>query len=365
MVELVDVGVLDASSARRTRDGYLVATAKVARTGIQIYAGREIDPDNEHGLRDRATVRVYRPPDEVFSKDSLATYAHRPVTLGHPAEAVTKDNWRQHAVGHVGEDVARDGEYVRVPLVLMDGPAIGRASSDTREISMGYSVDLVFDSGTTPEGDTYEVTQRNIRINHLAMVPVARGGPSLKLDGVTMRTLMIDGIPVSLQADQDAAIIERHLSTLMDGHRALTAQIETLVADVAKLTKDLAARDSEIADLKKSKLSDADLDARVAARASLVAAAKVHKSDLVADGKSDAAIKREVVAHKRGAAFVDGKSDMYVEAAFDLLQDSVDSTSVAAAAGKGVATDAASLADAAWKQGVADLNSWRNKSAQS
>ena len=53
------------SGVRRTEDGYLVAEARVARTGIQDYLGTEIDPDNEHGLRDKPIVRVYRPESAV------------------------------------------------------------------------------------------------------------------------------------------------------------------------------------------------------------------------------------------------------------------------------------------------------------
>src|SRR5690606_18814074 len=133
--------------------------ARVARTGIQLYTGAEIDPGNEHGLRDRAAVRVYRPADEVFSREAITSYAHRPITNDHPSGAVDATNWRQLAVGMTGGEVVRDGEFVRVPLVLMDAAAIDAVKNGKNQLSMGYSVQLSFDSGTTPEGEQYDVKQ--------------------------------------------------------------------------------------------------------------------------------------------------------------------------------------------------------------
>jgi len=109
MVQLVDILTLDAS-ARICADGSLVAEVFAARTGLQDYVGREVDPDNNHGLRDRAIVKVYRPESEVFKADSLATFAAAPVTVDHPSTPVTADNWRALGVGEINGDVVRDGQ---------------------------------------------------------------------------------------------------------------------------------------------------------------------------------------------------------------------------------------------------------------
>lgn len=101
---------VEISGTRRTADGYLVADARVARTGIQTYAGFEVDPDGSLGLRDKATVRVYRPDDEVFADAAMRSYAYRPVTNDHPSEAVTADNWRDVSVGQTG------GVSIHAPL---------------------------------------------------------------------------------------------------------------------------------------------------------------------------------------------------------------------------------------------------------
>jgi len=51
---------------RVTADGYMVAMPKAARIGMQDYMGSEL------GRPDLKVVRVYRPEEEVFNKDSWA-----------------------------------------------------------------------------------------------------------------------------------------------------------------------------------------------------------------------------------------------------------------------------------------------------
>ena len=127
------------TGVHRTADGFMVADARVSRSGIQEYLGIEVDPDNTLGLRDKQIVRVYRPEDEVFGKKAMQTYAHRPVTNDHPSTPVTAENWKRLSIGSTGGEVARDGDWVRVPLVLMDAEAIAQVEGGKRELSMGYT----------------------------------------------------------------------------------------------------------------------------------------------------------------------------------------------------------------------------------
>ena len=97
---------------RRTRDGYMTVNARVARAGnVQVYGGSEV------GRPDLATVRVYRPAAEVFSADTMQSFAHRPVTFGHPTQTVSSTNWRDVAKGWSDGEVIRDGEFVRVSML--------------------------------------------------------------------------------------------------------------------------------------------------------------------------------------------------------------------------------------------------------
>src|SRR5690606_10621448 len=135
---------------------------------------------------DMPIVRVYRPADQVFAKDSLASYAHKPVTKDHPDEAVSADNWKDLAVGQIGDEVARDGDFIRVPLIVMDAAAIKAVEGGKRELSAGYTCDLAFEAGITPDGQPYDAIQKDIRINHVAIVQRGRAGSQARIgDGAS------------------------------------------------------------------------------------------------------------------------------------------------------------------------------------
>lgn len=191
MVQLCDT--LDASTtARICADGSLVADVRGARVGIQTYLPDEAGaPEDFKG----SVVRAYRPEDEVFSRDSMASFAAAVFTINHPAEFVDATNWKQHGVGEVNGDIVRDGEFVRVPVIVRDAAAVEKVRTTHKQLSMGYTCTLDWTPGTTPSGEAYDAVQRDIRINHIAAVPAARGGPELKIsDERKPLHLLTDGI---------------------------------------------------------------------------------------------------------------------------------------------------------------------------
>jgi hypothetical protein len=324
--------------ARVTRDGYLVADAKIARTGIQIYAGREV------GKPEMATVRVYRPEGEVFGDEAMASFAHRPVTIDHPSEAVSAKNWKQHSVGMTGGDIRQDGKFIRVPMTLMDGAAIDTVKSGKRELSCGYMCDLKWEAGQTPEGEAYDAVQTNIRGNHLAIVSAGRAGSDCRIgDGTAddprkkdrsmtdanRTSLVVDGLTVSLET-RDAEIVRRHvekLSTDLAGALQRVSDADKRAKDAEdKSQAEIAKRDAQIDDLKAKVLSDADLDARVQARADLIATAKAIVGDVDFRGKPDAEVRKAVVVSKLGDKAVEGKTQAYLDARFDILAEDARAT---------------------------------------
>jgi hypothetical protein len=171
---------LDADTAKRfgmrlRRDGYLVAEPRVARTGIQLYKGIEL------GRPDMPVVRVMRPDSEVFDKRAMSSLAHVPVTLDHPDTPVNAGNWKELAVGHSTGDIARDGDYIRVPMMIADAAAIKAVQSGTSQLSVGYSAGLVWGDGENGAGEKFDAMQVKIRANHIALVSAARGGDKLKM----------------------------------------------------------------------------------------------------------------------------------------------------------------------------------------
>lgn len=327
------------AGTRRRDDGYLVADARIARTGIQTYLGSEV------GMPDKATVRVYRPGSEVFHADTLKSAAHRPVTNDHPPELVNSTNWKDFAVGQTGDEVQGEAIFIRVPLMVSDEAAIRDIENGKRELSAGYTCDLDFTAGTTPSGEAYDAIQKNIRLNHVAIVAAGRAGSQVRIgDGavqwgaspvndatpeketpMTLKTVTVDGIPVEV-TDQGATVIATLQQRIADAAKKAAETDTAHAAAIAAKDKDLATKDAEIDALKAKVLSDADLDKRVAARAELITLAGKIAKDVKTEGLSDAAIKKAVVLAKVGNAAVKDKSDDYIAARFDILADEAGKT---------------------------------------
>jgi hypothetical protein len=329
---LQDRLTLDRSS--RSSDGYMKVRARSARAGVYDYLGQEVDPE---GKKFAATdvVKVYRPADEVFKPESLASFVAKPITNDHPSVAVNANNWRQLAKGTVFGAV-QDGEYIGFDLALMDADAIADVDAGKRELSNGYACDLSFEDGVAPDGTAYQAVQRNIRGNHVALVDRGRAGPECRIadafavcdanpeavarlsatptGDIPMKTLTIDGLRVPNVSDEAEAAITK----LQD--RVATAE-KALADATSDHDKAMAAKDAEIDKLKEQVVDEATIDARAAEKADVLAKAKAVLGDKAPDfaGKPIADIRRMTVAAKIGDVAVKDKSDDYVEARFDGL----------------------------------------------
>lgn len=311
-------------SPRRTADGYLVADAKVARTGIQEYLGVEL------GRPDMPVIRVYRPPEEVFAKDAMHSYAYRPVTVDHPSKMVDAESWRAVAAGQTGGEVVRDGEFVRVPLVLMDAKAIKAWESGKRELSMGYTSEIVFLDGVTPDGQQYDAVQTQLRMNHLALVDRARGGAALRIgddtpnrkdqpmSDIKTKTVLVDGLSVET-TDAGAQAIEKLQRTIADRDAKLAQATTDHAAALAAKDEQIGTLKAELQKAQDAALKPADIDRMVADRAALVATAKVLAPALKVDGIGDADIRKAVVAVKLGDEAVKDASDAEISGMFRVL----------------------------------------------
>jgi uncharacterized protein len=318
-----------ATKLRQTSDGYMVCMPRIARTGIQEYRGIEM------GRPDLDVVRVYRPEAEVFANDSLRSLSSKPITVEHPDVPVTSKNWRDFAVGHIGEDVMRDGDFIRVPLILMDASAVDEVKGGRAELSVGYSAMIEWADGVTPSGEKYNAKQTSIRANHVAITHTARGGPKLRMgdndrrDKMATRTITVDSIQVTLE-DKDAQIVERALSKFATDMAAAQNAIVTAQTDAANAATALATvktesanKDAEIVTLKKqlgdAKITPDALDQMVTDRVATIERAKAIVGDtLVVQGKTIADMRKQVVLAKLGDVAKDWNDDM-ITASFNTL----------------------------------------------
>ncbi|MDH2092295.1 DUF2213 domain-containing protein [Rhizobium pusense] len=365
-------------SIRRTGDGYGVFSAKVARAGnVQLYLGSEV------GMSDKAIVRVYRPESEVFKKDAIASYAGVPVTIDHPKNGVNAETWKDLAVGEVGDDVLRDGEFVRVPMMLRDAKALKAVEDGKRELSMGYSAEIRFADGVTPSGEQFDAIMSDFKMNHVAIVDRARGGEELRIgdsaikwgaapiittDKETvdmteaLRTVVVDGLSVQTtdQGAQAIAKLQKDLESsaakLVDANNAHTAALATKDQEIGTLK-------AENQKLKDGQIKPEDLDRLVADRSALIQTVKAIDSTIEIKG-SDADLRRAAVKSKLGDEMVKDASDDMITGMFRAIsKDAKTADPFARVVADGVRQvgDAMTSENKAWMDSVSDLNAWRYK----
>lgn len=332
-------------------DGFMRDSPIVARTGVYEYR----NPDG-------TIRREYRPADEVFASDALNSFRGKPITVLHPKKGkITAANAFGTAIGSILSDgYQKDDKYVACDIVIFAPDKMGKH----RELSLGYRCDCEETPGVAPDGQPYDAIQRNIRINHLAVVPLARAGMKARLncDGdeiieseetQNMSKFKIDGVEhevpeavanyiTALQSRADAA--EAGLTATKETLAGVTASKTELQTKLDAMTGErdgvqgkLDAMTAE-RDSLKSKVDAAEADKKAAVdkavedtkkevkeRAELEADAKKAKCDKT-DGMDNKALKIAIIKAVRGDSLnFDGKSDDYVNAYYDSIRGDLDS----------------------------------------
>ena len=189
MAEPLRITITDAPVAitkrERTPEGFLQATAALTRAGVQRYSSEELGlpgPSREVG--------IYRPTDTVFADETRASARMKPVTVGHPAVDVTPANYRDLAVGHLGDEAFQiDDRRLGAALTLTDAEAISRVEGGNDQVSAGYYMSVLPECGTF-DGQDYDYRMNGpMQINHVALVDQGRAGPSVRIfdEGANMK----------------------------------------------------------------------------------------------------------------------------------------------------------------------------------
>lgn len=316
-VHRVDVGTRIRAD-HRTPQGHARIPARFSRTGVQDYV-----------QADGTVRREYRPPEEVFSKQSLDSFETATVVVGHPA-MITPENWKEHAAGDIRAP-KRDGIYTAGDIVLRDKSALDDVDAGKlQEISCGYDCMLEMTPGVSPEGEKYDAIQRDIVINHIGLGPKdwGRAGNEvrLRLDGGGIAYLREDeaghrpaGMTVeeqlkALQAKHDTLVTEAEAAK----KRADSAEGKLKATADADLAKVESARDALADELKKLKAQPSiNVDERIDTRiAILEGAARLHGKRVDNKGTDREIMIAAVHARNPDVKF-DGRSEDYVRARFD------------------------------------------------
>lgn len=307
-------------------NGWLKADATLTRTGVFKYT-----------MPDGSVVRQLRLPEEVFSLDAMKSLEMLPITDGHPPVGpLTAANTKQYQVGNIGENIRKDGNVIKARAIVTDANVVKRIISGERaQVSVGYFAEHEEKAGTY-QGDSYDVIQRNIRANHVAVCADARGGPDMRFtldsnadvvlnvlcldssSGELMIKFNIDGIDYEV-SEPAAQALNKLTAKHAEDIKAANAQTETAKADA---TKAQAHADSVDAELKKTSAALAAASDPVAIRAVVTArvalesrARDVLGKEFKADS-TDLDLKIAVIEKLDGDKLT-RKDSVYVDARFD------------------------------------------------
>lgn len=336
--ELVDTFDLAPITKATTDDsGFLRVTATVTAPGVYEY------------VRDGVRRRELKPADELYSPKHLDSVHGAVVTKLHPENgvAVGPDNAEQLKKGHSRSPPVVTGDGMLVDLMATDADLI-RSIKSKEMTSVSLGMRNWFDMTPGLWKDTagiehpYDVVQRGMITNHIAIVPQGRVPTAqLHLDSpeqdeeTTMPEevgkVTINGAGFAVETNA-AATINAHIETLDGRIASLESKAKEDAASYDSLTEEkdtvTAERDSMAAerDTAKEKLASTDaidINKLVTERLAFIARAQ---TVLTEDQFKEVAEKTdlEIMRFTCDSSGVDlkDKSDAYVHARFDGLVDS-------------------------------------------
>lgn len=288
-------------SARVLRDsGEMIAPVTIARTGDMLYKASELGPDFAD-LPPNQIVKVTTPPETLFDEETINLCRSMPVTIGHPKVDVNLANNKELQKGFLEGAPLADGTFLTGFVVLNNKDAINLVDSGVDQTSWGHNALLRRDE---VDGVVSATKVKITSVNHLAIVQRGRA-----------QTTRIG------DSGEEISIVDQAL-------------FDTLQAECDSANAKVATLSQQLADAEAAKLSDeainALVDERVQARSALLMNVarlgdEVAKMDFT--GKSEMDIKRDVVAKLRDAD-VSGRSDDYIEAAFEIALEDTESVSL-------------------------------------
>lgn len=330
-----------------TPQGFLRCKVAATRTGVFTYFDR-----------DGKIRRELRLPEEVFNKDSMASLANISFTDSHPSEAVNAFNSNKYTKGLTDSVVEKNNDLLETYLTITDGDTIQKILNGSHEVSTGYSADKEFIKGSY-NGQPYDCIQRNIRYNHLALVPKGRANfddqlkrvklildsadaeddISIETQNENLNSLEKEGEKFSMKLNLDGSEYEvsdislgvaiqnkisndyKKLDELKSTNEDFKKKFDAICAEKDALKLNLDSLSNEINELRNAPKID---DKLILEKANELIEVKSFVSKalpkLNLDGLSAEEIRKQFVSEKFGKEHTSDKSIDYIRASFDAFK---------------------------------------------
>lgn len=257
--------------SKKTPEGYLIARATIARTGVFYYASTG-----------KYEAKL---PKDLFDPVSLQTLKNALVVDEHPntfkglLDSKTATNYTKGF--SIDEPKIINNKELEITIKFIDVDLIDEIETGKKNyISLGMSIDLIDENGVF-EGQKYQAKQTNIRYNHIAVTSSPRLGEDMKIrldsnidiiesreEKKKMAKLNLDGIELEVE-DSKAPIIQSYMEKQKVKLDSLASESKTLSEQVLKLENE-----KKVLSEKAVKLDSLDVSALVSERLELVSKAE-------------------------------------------------------------------------------------------
>ena len=323
-----------------------VTNVPIARVGVFPYM-----------KADRSIEMEAKLPTELLSDSTVNSADNRPVTNDHHG-LVTKDNATQLAKGFTADNAHVDDNTLRVDMTIMDGKLIDAINNGKQELSIGFQTNIDQTPGEY-NGVAYDSVQKDIQINHVAVVNQGRAGHTVRLLGDSAEMIdddvkegktesmeytktRLDSVDQTITvADHDVDAVtkldadnsdkSKKIADLKNQIAELQKQLDELQGNADESKKDAAKAQAKADSLEKenenmkNKYEGDGFDKKVQARLKLMEKAKKFVGDS-ADLNKMSAREMKIAAVKSAKAVNDSinledQTDDYIQALFDNLKE--------------------------------------------
>lgn len=317
-----------------------ITDVPIARVGVFPYLKADNSVEMEAKL-----------PTELLSDSTVSSADSKPVTNDHPTELVNQRNASKYMKGFTADNAHVDNDTLKVDMTITDADLISEINKGKQELSIGFETEIMPKKGEY-KGVAYDSVQRNIQINHVAVVEHGRAGHSVRLIGDTAEMIeqqdvqkkgkqmettkvRLDGADVTvatadadkiIKLDADNSDKTKKIADLEEEIKEKQKELDELKgkSDADKKNADKAqakadAAEKELADLKEKYSGDA-MDKAVTARMELINKVKPYVGDSYEfKGKSEKQLKLDAIKALDDSVDLDDKSDDYINAYFDSM----------------------------------------------
>ena len=325
---------IERSKSKTTKEGYLIAQARFARSGILYYLPEELFGDDIPEIfTEKGYVAVYEPIDVLSSADTIESIKNKDIIIDH--EFVDVENQSENTIGHVTSKVKIEQDYLAGEIIIKNKKGIDKINNTGyKYMSTGSTSVMQYAPGIYRD-QFYDMILVSEYINHVALTDSPRGGMELQVFNstknkqinpigdntmTTKKTETIKFGEIEVEVDLENAVkINSYLDSINKSHAKLKNSKDELNKKIDELTAVNDANAEKIKELKtelKNAKSEELIDKRVEEKLKVLKDAKEINPDADYTGLSDINIKRTALKDNKDLS---EKSDSYVNAYFDII----------------------------------------------